>query len=76
MGAIRLVAEVDPDPVVRWTYARLTETVPGSNRAWWRCVGVPLLVEKGVLRPIGRSWLGRAEALKLALLGGEPEVAP
>lgn len=53
----------------RWTAARLAELVDGTTRKWWLKTGIPMLMERGVLRKLGRGYIGRRSAIEAALMG-------
>lgn len=50
----------------RWSTSRLAELVPGTTRVMWTR-WAPALCEAGVLRRVGRGWLGVAEEIVDAL---------
>jgi hypothetical protein len=60
------VAQVD-DPVIVWPVAALEQAFPGTCKRWWHRVGVPLLVESGAVRRVGRRVVGRRSAIEHAL---------
>lgn len=56
--------------VAVWSVRSLLDLVPGSSRKLWLTRLVPALVAAGVLRKIGKSWVGRQSAIETVLLGG------
>jgi hypothetical protein len=53
----------------RWTARRLAELLGGSTRKWWLTTGIPLVLEAGALRRVGRGYIGRRAAIADALMG-------
>ena len=58
------------DPFERWTSNSLAGLVRGSKRRWWTRTAIPMAVEAGVLRQMGRGYIGRRSAI-LAFLAGK-----
>ena len=58
------------DPVERWSVARLVELVPSSSRRTWLTGWIPRLVRAGVLRKVGKAWLGRRADIEAELMAG------
>jgi len=54
----------------KWSSARLAELVKHSKREWWLNIMIPDLEKRGVLKRVGRAWIGRRSAIESALLGG------
>ncbi len=53
----------------RWSSGRLAELIAGTKASWWLAVGVPRLVDRGVLVKVGRGWFGRRGEIESAILG-------
>ncbi len=53
----------------RWTSARLAQLVGGTTAKWWLTRGIPLLLQCGALKKVGRGYMGRRSAIEAALMG-------
>ncbi len=63
--------ELSRSSVGRWTVKRFIELVPGSTRRNWSS-WIPALIAAGVIRKVGKGWLGRRDEIERALM--RPEV--
>jgi hypothetical protein len=52
----------------RWTAARLAQLMPNSTPRWWLDTAIPLLTRAGVIRKVGRSYIGCRSEIRAALL--------
>jgi hypothetical protein len=62
-------------PVERWTIRRFLDAFPGTTRKNWLDTFARELMTAGVLRKVGKGWLGRRSEIEDALLGRLAPVA-
>ena len=54
----------------RFTAPRLAALVEGTTAKWWRATGADYLMQRGILKRVGKSWFGKRSAVLAAFNGG------